>query len=244
MIEIQTLAKNDHSPNTHRITALRAAVRRQERVNVYVDDRFFCSLDLSQLAEYHLCVGQVVDSDKLEALKKASDFGKLYNLALAYVISRPHSEQEISDYLRRKTLAKTVRRRDPRTGQYATHLKEGYAPSLVPLVMQRLRARGYIDDAQFSRFWIENHHNKRGASLKKLRLELSQKGVNRSCIDAAIAASCRNDRDELAKLIARRRNRYTDQKKLIQYLVRQGFDYSDVVDSLSDTAELSSSDGM
>ena len=47
----------------------------------------------------------------------------------------------------------------------------------------------------------------------------------------------RDDSEELRKIIARKANRYDDQQKLIQYLVRQGFNYSDVLDELASSSE-------
>ena len=100
--------------------------------------------------------------------------------------------------------------------------------------------RGHIDDSKFAAFWVENHNARKGSSLKKLRQELQQKGVSASIIDEALSDSGRDDIGELQKIIAKKAARYPDQQKFIQYLVRQGFSYSDVLDQLS---SMSSSTG-
>ena len=60
-----------------------------------------------------------------------------------------------------------------------------------------------------------------------------KKGVSAQIIDDVLAQDSRDEREEIRKVIARKINRYDDQQKLIQYLVRQGFNYSDVLDELS-----------
>ena len=218
----------------HRVTGLKEAVRDKNRVNIYIDDKFYCSLDISQVVDFHLKIGCELKDEELADLKRASEFSKFYARALEYVLMRPRSEREISDYLRGKTYDRKVRVKNRKTGEYQTKVKPGYDASLVPLVMKRLSERGYIDDQRFASVWVENRHVTKGTSIKKLRLELQQKGVASQIIDEALADSARDERSELRKIIARKRARYGDEQKLIQYLLRQGFNYSDVVDELTD----------
>ena len=243
MLETITIYDSDVAEpqaSLHRVTDIKEAVRAQNRVNIYVDQKFFCSLDISQVVDFGVKIGKQLSDSDLAELKRASDFGKLYSRALEYVFSRPHSSKEIRDYLKRKTLSRKIRVKNRKTGEYQTKVKEGYDATLVPLVLDRLTERGYIDDSKFAAFWVENHNARKGSSLKKLRQELQQKGVSASIIDEALSDSDRDDIGELRKIIAKKAARYPDQQKFIQYLVRQGFSYSDVLDQLS---SMSSSTG-
>lgn len=243
MLETITIYDSDVAEpqaSLHCVTDIKEAVRTQNRVNIYVDQKFFCSLDISQVVDFGVKIGKQLSDSDLAELKRASDFGKLYSRALEYVFSRPHSSKEIRDYLKRKTLSRKIRVKNRKTGEYQTKVKEGYDATLVPLVLDRLMERGYIDDTKFAAFWVENHNARKGSSLKKLRQELQQKGVSASIIDEALSDSDRDDISELQKIIAKKAARYPDQQKFIQYLVRQGFSYSDVLDQLS---SMSSSTG-
>lgn len=217
----------------HRVTDLKEAVRDKNRVNVYVDDKFFCSLDISQVVDFRLKIGRELDDEELADLKRASEFSKFYARALEYVLMRPRSEREISDYLRGKTYDRKIRVKNRKTGEYQTKEKPGYDASLVPLVMKRLKERGYVDDRRFAEIWVENRNVAKGTSIKKLRLELQQKGIASQIVDEVLSGSSRDERAELQKIIARKRARYDDEQKLIQYLLRQGFNYSDIVDELT-----------
>lgn len=217
----------------HRVTDIKEAVRDKNRVNISIDDKYFCSLDISQVVDLHIKVGRELNAEELEALKKASDFGKFYARALEYALMRPRSSKEIRDYLKRKTLDRKIRVKNPKNGEYQTKTKSGYDESLIEPVYRRLEERGYIDDYRFATQWMENRSISKGTSMKKLRLELQQKGISAQTIDRVIVDTNRDDRAELRKVIARKAKKYPDEQKLIQYLLRQGFNYSDISDELS-----------
>ncbi len=242
MLETFTLADDVELPkksksrsrgfDSHRVTDIKEAIH-TDRLNIYINDKFFCSLDISQVVDFKLKIGRELSEEELADLKHASEFSKFYSLALEYVFLRPHSTKEIRDYLNKKTLDRRVRIKNRKTGEYQSKVKKGYDKSLVPLVLKRLDERGYLDDERFAKLWVENRNVAKGSSIKKLRNELLQKGVSTAIIDKVLQDSDRSDEDELKKVIAKKRNRYQDQQKFIQYLLRQGFNYSDILDELS-----------
>lgn len=63
-----------------------------------------------------------------------------------------------------------------------------------------------------------------------------KKGVEKSLIEAALENSDRSDLEEAKKIIAKKRQKYDDQK-LIAYLVRQGFSYQLARDLVSTSTE-------
>ncbi len=235
MLETITIFDDESIPqkSTRRITDIKEAVKDKNRVNIYIDDKFFCSLDISQVVDLHLKVGKELSKEEYADIKQASEFGKFYTRALEYTLLRPRSSKEIRDYLKKKTISRKIRIKNRRTGEYETMEKQGYDVSLIPLVFSRLEERGYINDYRFAKLWVENRNVSKGTSVKKLRLELMQKGIDSRIIDQVFAETTRSDNDELAKIIAKKRHKYSDDQKLIQYLLRAGFNYSDVLDALS-----------
>ena len=215
------------------ITDIKEAVRDRDRLNVYIDRKFFCSLALSQVVDLKLKIGKQLNDEDLKSLRRASEFGKLYQRALEYALLRPHSQKEMRDYLKKKTLSKVVRVKNQKTGEYQTKQKEGFDASLVEPVLARLVERGYVDDERFAKLWIENRSIRKGISQKKLRLELQSKGISQDIIDTCLSEGARDERKELKKVIAKKAKKYPDEQKLIQYLLRQGFNYSDVLEALS-----------
>ncbi len=211
-----------------KITALSAQQRDPNRVNVMVDGKYRFSLDIFQVGDLGIKVGRDYDEKELAELETESQFSKLYARALEYSMMRPHSSQEMRDYLYRKTLSK--RYKSKKTGE----LKErpGIAKGITDRVYDRLAEKGHIDDVKFTKYWIENRNLRKGASRRKLQAELQAKGVDRSIIEAQLSETEREDTDEIKKVIAKKRARYDDEQKLILYLARQGFSYDDIKNAL------------
>ncbi len=208
-----------------KITGLSAQQKNSNRINVLVDGRYRFSLDVFQLSNLRIRVGQEYTEQELQALETESQFGKVYARALEYCLARPHSAKEVRDYLYRKTLDTRMK-----TGG----VKKGVTKEVTERVFDTLVEKGYINDENFARFWLENRRLKKGASQRLLTAELRAKGIEQGIIDALLAESPRTDDDELKKVIAKKRARYPDQQKLIQYLVRQGFLYDDIKAALAE----------
>ena len=192
------------------ITEIRPAVRKENRANIFIDGKFAFSLDLAQVVEFKLKVGQQIMPDERRRLEKASSFGKLYQRTLEWVFARPRSVRETHDYLRRKKFQKP---------------EYGITDEDIENVVRRLLDKGYLNDRTFARYYAENRFLKKGVATKRLRLELAKKGVDKGIVDEVLADLGRDDVTEVRKMIAKKRRLYPDDEKLIAYLVRQGFDF-------------------
>ncbi len=186
------------------ITDLKQGVKNPNRVNVFIDGKFSFSLDIAQVVDLGVKVGAKLSAEKLAELKKASEFGKLYQRALEWVLVRPRSEKEVRDYLYKKV--------------FERKLDKGY----IDLIVARLKEKKYLDDLVFAKYYVENRFVKKGISRRRLSLELMKKGVAKEIIAEVLDG--RNDEEEILKMIAKKRGRYDDEK-LISYLCRQGFSF-------------------
>lgn len=211
-----------------RVTAITVQQKDPNRVNVLLDGRFRFSMDISQVSDLKIKIGNEYNERELSDLEAESQFGKLYARTLEYCLMRPHSSREVRDYLYRKTLSKKYKSR--RTGEIKE--RQGISEHVTERVFNKLVERGYIDDDAFARYWVENRNQRKGSSRRKLEAELMAKGVDRAIIEQSLALSGRNDSDELQKIIIKKRGRYVDNQKFMQYLARQGFSYEDIKASL------------
>ena len=187
-----------------KITDIKQAVRNENRVNIYVNGKYAFSLDVVQVVDLKIKVGMEISEEELVKYKKASEFGKLYQRALEWVLIRPRSEKEVYDYLYRKV--------------YEKKLDKSY----INLIIERLKNKKYLDDTKFAEYYVENRFVKKGISRKRLKMELMKKGVAAEIIEQVLDG--RNDEEEILKIIAKKRAKYDDEK-LTQYLCRQGFSY-------------------
>ena len=194
----------------YRVTDLKQGVKNPNRVNVFINDKYEFSLDLKQVVDYKLKVGKVLSEEELAELRRASEFGKLYQRTLEWVLTRPRSVRETKDYLNKKIFEKKL------DAKY------------IDLIVERLIDKKYLDDRKFAEFYVENRFVKKGVSQKRLRIELMKKGVDKEIIEEVLGG--RNDEEEIRKIVKKKRAKYDDEK-LIAYLCRQGFSY-DLVKSV------------
>ena len=206
-----------------KISAISLQAKNENRVNVSVDGNYRFSLDVFQVGEIGLKIGNEYTEQELAEIENESQFGKLYMRALEFCLLRPHSAREVKDYLWRKTKQTKYKTRD---GQIKE--RDGVSQSNAERVFDRLIEKGHIDDVKFARFWVEHRNVTKGSSTRKLSAELQLKGVERSIIEEVLSDSLRSDSDELQKVLAKKRAKYPDQQKLIAYLARQGFKYDDI----------------
>lgn len=206
------------------ITAISTQKCNENRVNVSIDGKYRFSLDICQLIELSIKVGNDYSEQEIAKFENESQFGKTYNRTLEYCFVRPHSAREIKDYLYRKTRPTLTK-----DGK----IKPGITSDIAERVFDRLKQKGYIDDVKFASLWIENRSLRKGSSRKKLIYELRLKGVEGSTIDKVLAETSRDDDIEVQKIIDKKKCRYPDVNKLTAYLARQGFSYETIKRALS-----------
>ncbi len=211
-----------------KITAITAQQKNPNRVNIHIDGKYRFSLDIAQVVDFGIKIGKDIDELTLEDLENEGQFGKLYAQAVEYCWARPHSYREVYDYLYKKTRPARYRNRKGEIKERAGVLVQN-----VDRVLERLVNKGYLDDYKFCQWWVENRNLTKGSSLRKLRSELMQKGVDPKVIEQVLAESQRSDDIEIQKIIAKKQSKYPDELKLKQYLLRQGFSYDDINSALS-----------
>lgn len=205
------------------ITQITPQTNDKNRVNIYVDGKYRLSLDVFQIVDLGIKINNQYDLSQIEYFMQESQFGKIYTRALEYCLSRPRSSKEVKTYLYKKTIHKIDKK-----GQKIP----GVSKYITERVYDRLLEKKYIDDEKFAQFWIENRFVKKGISSLRLKNELLTKGVSNDIIDNLIVESDRNDINEIKKIINKKRAHYDDDKKLINYLMRLGFRYDDIKESI------------
>lgn len=203
------------------ITKITAGVKDPNRANIFLDGRFAFSLDVAQVVDLGIKIGQQVNKARLKELQDASEFGKLYQRTLEWALVRPRSVSETNDYLRqRKYRRMSLNRQRERDGK---KLLPEFKDNTMALVLERLTEKGYVDDLKFAQYFVENRRLRKGVSLRRLNMELRQKGIKDNTIQQVTDAMERTEEEEILKVIRKKRKKYDD-NKLVAYLVKQGFD--------------------
>lgn len=197
-----------------KITAIKQQQKRADRYSIFVDHKYSFSLSESALLEQKLVSGQELTAEQVRELKKLSGDDKLYNQTLRWSTLRLRSQWELTNYLERKKAS----------------------PALTNKILNKLSIIGLINDEKFAEAYVADRRLLRPTSRRKLILELRKKRVEDEAIQKAMASLDKTDEQSaLSEIIERKRRqpKYQDENKLIQYLARQGFSYSDIKAALN-----------
>lgn len=199
------------------ITALEVQKRNKKRVNIYIDEAYAFSLGLNEAARLHK--GQQLSDDEIEALREQDSVTWATDVAARFLSYRPRSIAEVRQHLAQKETADLV----------------------IDAAIDRLINLGYLDDHAFAAFWVQSRNASKPLSPRALRYELRQKGVANAIIDEVLADLDAADSALRAAEIQARRlrgsTRRTFRDKLNGVLLRRGFSYGTVRDTIRQLME-------
>lgn len=133
-------------------------------------------------------------------MKSESDYQNLVDSAFRLISFRPRSEKEIADFLQKKN------------------------SRLAETVLARMRELGYVDDVKFAQWWIEVRQGRKPKGMQLIIHELLSKGVAREIVEQVLSSEIGNQEELAKKALDRKIRTVQDKKKLMDYLLRRGFD--------------------
>ena len=189
-----------------KITAIEAQKRNPNRVNIYLDDQY--AFGLARIVAAWLQVGQVLSDEKIAAMQEEDAREVALQKALHFLSYRARSLEEVRKNLEKHEIPEPV----------------------IQSTLERLQTTGLLNDHDFARTWVENRNTFRPRGRRALRMELRQKGLSESVIDATLQET--TDEEELALQAAYKYLRKLQgldwmdfRKKLGGFLSRRGFPY-------------------
>ena len=152
--------------------------RNQRRVNVYLDDKFAFGLSTIVALKHQLKRNSKISLTEIKKIILESLKEELYEAVLGFLTIRPRSEKETRDYLKKKIkkyFANKVRIENLKLGE-----KE---ESLINETIKRLKKNGFINDLEFSYWFVKQRISFRPRGKRGLGMELRQKGISGEMID-------------------------------------------------------------
>lgn len=193
------------------VTQIKAQAKDKNRVSLYLDNKFFCGLDLETAVKNGLRVGTIITEDKLENIQLESEKQTAYSKVLKLISVRYKTQKEVEQYL----------------------FQKGYLAPVVYYVIDKLNEYHYIDDEQFVQSYVASHKSTCGKL--KLKQQLMAKGVSESLIDSALQDDF-DQTDEILHLADKYMKTKEDTKenylKLFKYLMGKGFSYDEIKSAL------------
>lgn len=147
------------------VTKLERA-KKSNRVNVFIDEEYAFSVTEETLIDLGLYKGQEMTKEELQQAKQQAFFVRLYDGCLARIASRPRSEYEMRTYL----------------AQRLYKLDKSKDSELIERILDKLKAKKYLNDEQFAAWWVDNRMSFSPRSKRALQSELTKKGIDSKTI--------------------------------------------------------------
>ena len=136
------------------ITDIKPQVKNPTRCNIYLDNAFYCGLELETVMRHRLKVGQCVDPDRLDEIQLDSERVHALDKALSFVSKSKKTRRQVEEHLRQK----------------------GYTDHTVFAVLEKMEDYRFIDDEDYSFDYVRSYSKSKGKRL--MAMELRRKGVS------------------------------------------------------------------
>ena len=178
--------------------------KNKARVNIFVDDAFFCGINKETALIFKLKVGEKVSEETLKQAVFESETKSAFEKASSFLETRMHSRKEIFDKL----------------------IKKGYSKESTNEAIKKLEEYHFVDDALFARQFLEQNGK---LSKNMIKNKLLQKGISfdivSDCLeireDGAEYEICERQIQKYLK--AKTISSYNDLSKMYASMLRKGF---------------------
>lgn len=196
------------------ITALEAQKRNKDKVNLYIDGEFRCSLTAESAVRARLKAGQELSEERLEEILLTSEAELAFKKALDYIARAMKTKKQVLDYLCGK----------------------GFDMCAAKRAVEKLEEYKYVDDRAFAMQYAEFNAKQKGA--RRIRAELIEKRIEESCVSLAVEKLSREQSEQAAsdlaeKFMRGKTNDFKTLNKLSRFLASRGFDF-DTIKSVVD----------
>ncbi len=191
------------------ITKIEAQQKRDDRVNIYVDEKFFIAIYKELVFTFNLKKGQEIDQNHLKSILDDEMYMKAKNKALSILSKASQSEKQIKQ-----------------------KLSKDYEEDTIDRVIDFLQKYKFVDDEDLANRIVNTNVKVNKYGKNKIKQNLYNKGIDKSIIEHAIDEINTDEEFENALYLGKKRYdrlRNEDPKKSYQkignHLAYKGFNY-------------------
>lgn len=188
------------------ITDIKPQVKNPTRCSIYLDNVFYCGLELETVMRNRLKIGDQIEPEKLDEIQFDSERVRALDKALSFITKSKKTEKQVREHLQSK----------------------GYTEQTIENVIEKMKDYRFLDDGDYASSYAKSYSKTKGKRL--IEMELKKKGVSEEDMSSAIEDI--GDQTESAVLIAEKylKNKPKDKPNMLKcykYLLSKGFEYDD-----------------
>ena len=186
------------------ITDIKPQVKTPTRCSIYLDNVFYCGLELETVMRHRLKIGDQIEPEELDEIQFDSERVRALEKALSFVTKSKKTQKQVKEHLYSK----------------------GYTEQTVESVIEKMKDYRFLDDGDYAETYARSYSKTKGKKL--IEIELKKKGVSEEDMSEAIENI--GDQTESAVNIAEKylKNKIKDKQNMLKcykYLLSKGFEY-------------------
>lgn len=185
------------------------AQKRNERENIYIDDKFAFGLSSELRYKYDLYIGKEISDEFINDVLKAEEQNKVLNHAFNILSYSQNSKMNI----------------------YKKLMRKGYEEEFVLKAIEYCEEKNYINDRLYAENFIKDKTNISKHGSNRIRYDLISKGVSKDIIDEVLDLDHDEEYERALELANKKIKSYRNDdrnaiyRKLGGYLQRRGYGY-------------------
>lgn len=196
-----------------KITKIEVQKKNKLRVNLYLDDVFYCGLLAETVVKNRLKEGLEVSADFVNYLKIQTENEMALNKAVAFISKSQKSKKQVVEYL----------------------TKKGFEDDAINYAIEKLGEYKYIDDVQYAKNFVK--FKTKSSGKRKILMELKQKGVDENLAKQKIEEYSKDS--EYILLVAQKYLKGKNledlktKQKAYRFLASKGYESGDIIATLN-----------
>ena len=199
-----------------KITSIEVQKNNNERVSVFIDNKFAFGLDMSIYLKYNLKKDLEIEENFIEIVLKEEEINKAFNYAINLLSRKDRTKKEIESKL----------------------IEKGYDKGVIASILDKLKEYNYINDEIYCEKYINDKVKFSKYGKNRIKANLYAKGVDKDIISQKIIEIDSNLEYNRAFELAQKKlaslqkyDKIKIKSKLSYHLISKGFDY-DVVNKV------------
>ena len=203
-----------------KVTKLVSQKRDPDRVNMYIDEEFYCGISLDGIAKFNIYLGKELEESDLEEILFEELKNRFFQRAIDYISRAIKTEVQLKRYLRELSFKKK--------GKWFTDVSKESLEEIINDTAERLKEYNYLNDEVFAEEFLQSRMKNRPRGKSVLLSELISKGVNAELAKEKVEELVEDEYAILKRIYEKKygdENMSIQDSKKIDFLRRKGFSW-------------------
>ncbi len=203
-----------------KVTKLVSQKRDPDRVNMYIDEEFYCGISLDGIAKFNIYLGKELEESDLEEILFEELKNRFFQRAINYISRAIKTEVQLKRYLKELSFKKK--------GKWFTDISKESLEEIINDTAERLKEYNYLNDEVFAEEFLQSRMKNRPRGKSVLLSELISKGVNAELAKEKVEELVEDEYAILKRIYEKKygdENMFIQDSKKIDFLRRKGFSW-------------------